>query len=78
MPTAVVITRFTNSTNAWYDAGATIELSVQRGQVGQPRPDEVSRTAPPVTTIAPSNTAAATVSRRKVVAEIDADMPLTV
>ena len=33
---------------------ATTKLSsVHRGQVGQPRPDPVSRTAPPVTTIAP-------------------------
>jgi hypothetical protein len=29
----------------------TYEESVHRGQVGQPRPDAVSRTAPPVTTI---------------------------
>src|SRR4051794_31392568 len=36
---------------------------LHRGQVGQPRPDEVSRTAPPVTTIAPLATAFASATR---------------
>jgi hypothetical protein len=39
---------------------------VQRGQVGQPSPDDVSRTAPPVTTMAVLATTLASASRRTV------------
>jgi hypothetical protein len=45
------------------------ESSVQLGQVGQPSPEPVSRTTPPVTTIAEFATTEATASRRTVVAE---------
>src|SRR5690349_1198047 len=42
----------------------TNEVSVQRGQVGQPRPDAVSRTAPPVTTSSVCPIREATARRR--------------
>ncbi len=54
-----------NSTSGWYDAGATSEVSVHRGQVSHPRPEPVRRTAAPVTTISPIATAAPTASSRK-------------
>ena len=41
----------------------TYDSSVQRGQVGQPRPEPVRRTAPPVTTMAMLATRFATASR---------------
>ena len=41
-------------------------VEVQRGQVGQPKPAAVSRTAPPVTTIAALATTLARASRRTV------------
>ena len=39
------------------------ESSVHLGQVGQPRPEPVSRTAPPVTTISTAMTSAARAAR---------------
>src|SRR3954470_22985514 len=67
IPTTDVTTRFTNSTSAWYDAGATTDVLVQRGQLGQPRPEPVRRPAAPLTTMAAIATAATTASRRKAV-----------
>ncbi len=45
--------RLPNSMTPWTPSSpwGTNDASVQRGQVGQPRPEPVSRTAPPVTTI---------------------------
>jgi hypothetical protein len=51
---AKVSSRLVNSMTpctAYSDVGVELP-GVHRGQVGQPSPDEVSRTAPPVTTIA--------------------------
>ena len=48
---------------------ATKLSSVHRGQVGQPRPEPVSRTSPPVTTIAPLATALASATRETVAGE---------
>src|SRR4051812_11487886 len=62
-------TRLPNSTRPWNDAGATIEVAVQRGHVSQPRPESVNRTAAPLTTSSPIATAAKTASRRKVTGE---------
>ena len=44
--------RLPNSIAAWTSRApwGVKEVSVQRGQVGQPRPEPVRRTAPPVTT----------------------------
>ena len=58
--------RFTNSTHPWPPVAprGTSEPSSQVGQVGHPMPEPVSRTAAPVTTIAPSATRAAAVMRR--------------
>ena len=42
---------------------------VQRGQVGQPRPEPVSRTAPPVTTITPLAIALTSATRETVAGE---------
>src|SRR5579862_5834248 len=64
MPTTEVNTRFQNSIRPWNDAGATNEVAVHFGQSGQPRPDEVSRTAAPLTTIRPSRTATTTANLR--------------
>src|SRR6478752_1520345 len=49
---AKVRSRLPNSMKPWMPISGvfTIESEVQRGQVGQPRPDAVRRTAPPVTT----------------------------
>src|SRR5207237_323872 len=44
------MTRFENSTTAWYPVLGTRLPAVQFGQCGQPRPEAVSRTRPPVTT----------------------------
>src|SRR3954447_10076256 len=46
---------------AWW---GTKDPSVQRGQVGQPSPDPVSRTTPPVTTMPMLTTRDATAARR--------------
>ncbi len=62
--TSPVTVRFTNSTRAWYSSGATIRPSAQVGQSGQPSPDPVTRTAPPVTTMKPRATRATNVIRR--------------
>ena len=45
--------RLPNSMKPWMPISgvATREASVHSGQVGQPRPDDVSRTAPPVPTM---------------------------
>ena len=45
--------RLLNSIGGGRRAAVVNEASVQRGQVGQPRPEPVSRTAPPVTTSSP-------------------------
>src|SRR3954449_10061623 len=58
-------TRLPNSTMPWKDAGATMEVAVQRGQVSQPRPESLNRTAAPLTTRRPIATAAKTASLRK-------------
>src|SRR6478609_4719477 len=49
---AKVSSRLPNSMTPWIPISGvfTSEPSVQRGHVGQPRPEAVSRTAPPVTT----------------------------
>ena len=47
-------------------AVVTYDESVQRGQVGQPSPEPVSRTAPPVTTSAMFATSDASAARRSV------------
>src|SRR6476661_9248996 len=49
---AKVRSRLPNSMKPWMPISGvfTIESEVQRGQVGQPRPEAVRRTAPPVTT----------------------------
>src|SRR3954467_15684809 len=44
----------------------TNDCSVHRGQVGQPSPDPVSRTAPPVTTMSPLATTLARAIRETV------------
>ncbi|GAA1858335.1 hypothetical protein GCM10009687_26790 [Asanoa iriomotensis] len=53
-PTTQPSIRLLNSMTPWMPISAfgTYEASVHRGQVGQPRPEPVSRTAPPVTTMA--------------------------
>jgi hypothetical protein len=61
-----VKTRFTNSIMALASLaprGAS-RPGEQLGQSGQPRPESVSRTAPPVTMMIASSTAAANVTRR--------------
>jgi hypothetical protein len=60
--TAPVIRRLTHSTMPWVSlAERGVKLSAsQVGQVEQPRPDPVSRTAAPVTMM---NTSAASVAR---------------
>src|SRR3954454_11281537 len=65
----VLSTRLPNSSIPWNDAGATIDVAVQRGQVSQPRPESVSRTAAPLTTTSPIAMAANTAIRRKAVGE---------
>ena len=52
---------------------------MHRGQVGQPRPEPVSRTAPPVTTIAMLATrlAQASIRTRGVVAVLPSDLTPT-
>ncbi len=62
--TAPVTVRFTNSMRAWVSSGATIRPSAQVGQSGQPSPDPVTRTAPPVTTMNPRATGASRVTLR--------------
>ena len=62
--TTPVIVRFTDSTSALYWSGGTTLPRAQVGQSGQPRPDPVRRTAPPVTTMAKRATTAAPVMRR--------------
>ena len=62
--TSPVTVRFTNSTMAWYSHGATTRSSAQVGQSGQPRPDPVRRTAPPVTTMNARAARARAVTRR--------------
>ena len=63
--TAAERMRFEYSIRAWPAfAGRTRPL--QRGQSGQPRPVEVSRTAPPVTTMPALATTLASASRRTV------------
>ena len=66
-----VSSRLPNSMTPWpASSGVATKLaSVQRGQVGQPRPEPVSRTAPPVTTIAPFATALARATRETVAGE---------
>ena len=56
--------RLPNSMTPWTPSSpwGTYDRSVQRGQVGQPRPEAVSRTAPPVTTIPMLATRLATAS----------------
>src|SRR3954452_5939196 len=66
-------TRLPNSTMPWKDAGATIEVAVQRGHVSQPSPESVSRTAAPLTTRRPIATAAKMASRRKVAGETETE-----
>ena len=55
------------------DVGTKL-ASVQFGQVGQPRPEPVSRTAPPVTTISPLATALASATREIVRALNDTEV----
>ncbi len=62
--TSPVIDRFTNSTMAWYSQGATTRSRAHVGQSGQPRPDPVRRTAPPVTMMKARAAAARSVIRR--------------
>ena len=56
MKSATVSRRFPNSIQewsvpcTWWGTGA-IEPETQSGQVGHPKPEPVSRTAPPVTTM---------------------------
>src|SRR4029079_3689655 len=49
------ITRLVNSITAWYDADGTSWFASQVGQCGQPSPDAVSRTRPPVVTTSQSS-----------------------
>ena len=65
-PTAKVSIRLPNSIApcSAYCAVGVYDSSVQLGQVGQPSPEPVSRTTPPVTTIAELATTEATASRR--------------
>ena len=65
-PTTKVSIRLPNSIApcSAYSAVGVYESSVQLGQVGQPSPEPVSRTTPPVTTIAELATTEATASRR--------------
>src|SRR5262249_59941722 len=61
-----VSVRLPNSISSWPATApvGTYEAAVQRGQVGQPSPEPVSRTAPPVTTIPTLATKLASASRR--------------
>ena len=62
--TAPVMSRFTNSTMGLSSSGATKRSCSQPGQSEQPRPDPVSRTAPPVTMMKHRATSAISVIRR--------------
>ena len=62
--TSEVSTRLPNSITPWTSSSLWIEVSVHLGQVGQPRPEPVSRTAEPVNTISTSSTRAAKARRR--------------
>ena len=48
--TATVTRRLANSTSGWNECCGGEPVLVARGQSGQPRPEPVRRTAPPVTT----------------------------
>jgi hypothetical protein len=60
--------RLPNSMAPWIPMARVVvsDVSVHSGQVGQPRPELVSRTAPPVTTITTAMTRAASAARRTV------------
>ncbi len=60
--------RFPNSTSEWNWSGGVRWPWVQSGQSAQPRPEPVSRTAAPVTTMSATMTRDATQSRRKAAA----------
>src|SRR3954465_9006151 len=64
--------RLVNSTTPCAASSGVVTklVSVQRGHVGQPRPEPVSRTAPPVTTIAPLATALTRAVRETAAEEI--------
>ncbi len=66
-PTTKVSVRLPNSTTPWMPSSGvlTSDSSVQLGNVGQPSPESVSRTAPPVTTIPICATSEAIAHRRK-------------
>ena len=70
-PRTPVSVRLPNSiTPCTASSGVFTKLSsVQRGHVGQPSPEPVSRTAPPVTTIAPLATALARATREMAAGE---------
>ncbi len=70
-PRTPVSVRLPNSiTPCTASSGVFTKLSsVQRGQVGQPRPEPVRRTAPPVTTMAPLATALARATREMAAGE---------
>src|SRR5262249_42711527 len=61
-----VSVRLPNSISSWPATApvGTYDVAVHRGQVGQPSPEPVSRTAPPVTTIPTLATRLASASRR--------------
>lgn len=61
--TRPVTMRLMNSTWAWKRLGATNLVAVHAGHLGQPRPDPVSRTPPPVTMMKPSASSASSVIR---------------
>ena len=71
--------RLPNSISLWNDCGCpltgTYDPSKQRGQVGQPRPDAVTLTRPPVTTITDWATTAAPNTHRRVRADGGLAMP---
>ena len=66
-----VSSRLVNSMTPWpASSGVGTKLvPVQRGQVGQPSPEPVSRTAPPVTTMTPLAIALASATRETVAGE---------
>ena len=72
-PTTYASIRLPNSISpcSAYAAVGVNESSVHRGQVGQPSPESVSRTVPPVTTIAVLATTDATASRRTSLADAE-------
>ena len=63
-PTIALTTRLLNSTIGCSENSGVSDPGSHAGQVEQPSPEEVSRTAPPVTTIAVSATSATRVIRR--------------